>query len=112
MNHFRAKKSLGQNFLKDPHYLSRIVDAAQVGPVDHVLEIGPGLGHLTRTLSERAGGVLALELDERLIPLLRRDFGTAPNVEIVQADALERSEERRVGKECACLCRSRWSPYH
>jgi 16S rRNA (adenine1518-N6/adenine1519-N6)-dimethyltransferase len=88
-DNIRAKKSLGQNFLKDPHYLDRIVEAAQVGRADNVLEIGPGLGHLTRTLSERAGRVLALELDERLIPLLRRDFGAAPNVEIVQADALE-----------------------
>ena len=46
----RANKSLGQNFLKDPHYLNRIADAAQVGPGDQVLEIGPGLGHLTRSL--------------------------------------------------------------
>ncbi len=46
----RAKKSLGQNFLKDPHYLNKIADAAQVGPGDQVLEIGPGLGHLTTVL--------------------------------------------------------------
>jgi 16S rRNA (adenine1518-N6/adenine1519-N6)-dimethyltransferase len=98
MDHIRAKKSLGQNFLKDPHYLNRIVDAAQVSPVDQVLEIGPGLGHLTRTLTERSGRVLALELDERLIPLLRRDFSAAPNVEIVKADALEYPYESLPGK--------------
>jgi 16S rRNA (adenine1518-N6/adenine1519-N6)-dimethyltransferase len=87
-NTIRAKKSLGQNFLKDPHYLRKIVDAALVGPEDLVLEIGPGLGHLTRVLASRARKVLALELDERLIPLLRQEFSILPNVEIVQADAI------------------------
>jgi 16S rRNA (adenine1518-N6/adenine1519-N6)-dimethyltransferase len=85
----RAKKSLGQNFLKDPHYLKKIVDAAQVGPEDQVLEIGPGLGHLTRVLAARAKKVLALELDERLIPHLQQEFSMLRNVEIVQADAIE-----------------------
>jgi 16S rRNA (adenine1518-N6/adenine1519-N6)-dimethyltransferase len=93
----RAKKSLGQNFLKDPHYLAKIVDAARVGPEDRVLEIGPGLGHLTRELAARAGTVLALELDERLIPLLRNEFSVLPNVEIVQADALAYPYERLSG---------------
>jgi 16S rRNA (adenine1518-N6/adenine1519-N6)-dimethyltransferase len=85
----RAKKSLGQNFLKDPNYLRKIADAALVGPEDLVLEIGPGLGHLTRVLASRAKKVLALELDERLIPLLRKEFGMLRNVEIVQADAID-----------------------
>jgi 16S rRNA (adenine1518-N6/adenine1519-N6)-dimethyltransferase len=89
MTFIRAKKSLGQNFLKDPHYLAKIADAARITKDDRVLEIGPGLGHLTRVLSERAKNILALELDERLIPLLQNEFGAAPNVEIVQADALE-----------------------
>jgi 16S rRNA (adenine1518-N6/adenine1519-N6)-dimethyltransferase len=88
-NTIRAKKSLGQNFLKDPNYLKKIVDAAGVGPDDLVIEIGPGLGHLTRVLASRAKKVLALELDERLIPLLRREFSLLHNVEIVQADAIE-----------------------
>ncbi|MGE5173959.1 MAG: 16S rRNA (adenine(1518)-N(6)/adenine(1519)-N(6))-dimethyltransferase RsmA [Betaproteobacteria bacterium] len=92
-NHIRAKKSLGQHFLKDPHYLKRIADIAQVGPNDQVLEIGPGLGHLTRLLAERAGRVMALELDERLVPLLRKDFSAFRNVEITQADALEYAYE-------------------
>ena len=46
----RPLKSLGQNFLRDPHYLNRIADAARIGPEDQVLEIGPGLGHLTAVL--------------------------------------------------------------
>ncbi len=96
--HIRAKKSLGQNFLKDAHYLRKIAEAAQVGPEDRIIEIGPGLGHLTRVLSERAKKVLALELDERLIPLLREEFSDVQNIEIVQADALEYDYESLPGK--------------
>lgn len=91
MNHLgtiRPKKSLGQNFLKDPHFLDKIVAAAGVGPQDRVLEIGPGLGHLTRVLAERAQQVLALELDDRLIPCLRSTFDGVHSVDIVQCDAL------------------------
>jgi 16S rRNA (adenine1518-N6/adenine1519-N6)-dimethyltransferase len=87
--YIRPKKSLGQNFLKDPHYLEKIVETAQVGPHDQVLEIGPGLGHLTRLLAERAGMVLALELDHRLIPYLRQEFSSNRHVEIRAEDALE-----------------------
>lgn len=83
------KKSLGQNFLKDPRYLGKIVEAARIGPRDQVLEIGPGLGHLTRALAETGCMLLLLELDDRLIPRLREEFGPLPNVEIVHADALE-----------------------
>jgi 16S rRNA (adenine1518-N6/adenine1519-N6)-dimethyltransferase len=89
MSTIRAKKSLGQNFLKDPHYLDKIVNSARITSNDLVLEIGPGLGHLTRALAARAKKVLALELDEQLIPLLWKDFAECRNVEIVQADALE-----------------------
>ena len=89
MNTIRAKKSLGQNFLKDPHYLRRIADAAQVGPLDQVLEIGPGLGHLTRVLTERAKNVLAIEVDDRLIPILQNEFSSVQNFELLHADALE-----------------------
>ena len=87
--HIHPKKSLGQNFLTDPHYLRKIVDAAQVSPVDHVLEIGPGKGHLTRELAARAGRLIVIELDDRLVPLLREDFGGASNVAIVHGDALQ-----------------------
>jgi len=85
----RPKKSLGQNFLTDPRYLRKIVDAAQIGPGDRVIEIGPGLGHLTRQLASRAGELVIIELDDRLIPRLREEYGAAANVRIVHADALE-----------------------
>jgi 16S rRNA (adenine1518-N6/adenine1519-N6)-dimethyltransferase len=88
INHIHPKKSLGQNFLKDPHYIKKIADAARITSEDQVLEIGPGLGHLTRELAARAKKVLALELDDRLIPVLRNEFSASPAVEIVQADAL------------------------
>jgi 16S rRNA (adenine1518-N6/adenine1519-N6)-dimethyltransferase len=89
MNTIRAKKSLGQNFLKDPHYLRRIADAAQVEPEDHVIEIGPGLGHLTRVLVGRAKNVLAIEVDDRLIPILKNEFSGMQNFELLHTDALE-----------------------
>ncbi len=87
--HIHPKKSLGQNFLTDPHYLRKIADAAQVTAVDQVLEIGPGLGHLTRELVAQAGRLVVIELDDRLIPRLHAEFGSSPHVGIVHADALE-----------------------
>jgi 16S rRNA (adenine1518-N6/adenine1519-N6)-dimethyltransferase len=94
----RAKKSLGQNFLKDPHYLCKIADAAQIGPEDQVLEIGPGLGHLTAVLAARAERVLALELDTRLIPVLDRQFSGQEHITIVHADALDYPYGELTGK--------------
>ncbi len=87
--YIRAKKSLGQNFLKDPHYLEKIAEAARIAPSDQVLEIGPGRGDLTRLLAVRAGKVLAVELDHRLIPYLRGEFSSLAHVEIFAGDALE-----------------------
>ncbi len=89
MSTIRAKKSLGQNFLKDQYYLEKIADSARLASSDLVLEIGPGLGHLTHVLAARARKVLALELDARLIPLLEKEFAEYQNVELVHADALE-----------------------
>ena len=81
-------KSLGQNFLHDQNQLRRIVAAAEVGPADKVLEIGPGLGPLTELLLEKAGKVLAIETDARLVAFLRERFSN-PKWELVHADALE-----------------------
>ena len=64
----RPKKSLGQNWLVDESALSRITAAAELSPQDTVLEIGPGLGALTRHLAERAGHVIAIDLDAALLP--------------------------------------------
>lgn len=85
----RPKKSLGQNFLTDQRALERIVEAAELGPEDVVLEIGPGLGTLTRVLAERAGRVIAVELDQRLVGILSQTLADLPNVEIVHGDILQ-----------------------
>jgi 16S rRNA (adenine1518-N6/adenine1519-N6)-dimethyltransferase len=69
-------KSLGQNFLHDAHQLERIVAAGEVTATDKVLEIGPGLGPLTDLLLARAGEVLAIEMDGRLVEFLAERFGT------------------------------------
>src|SRR5512142_1876179 len=66
-----AVKSLGQNFLDDPQALQQVASAAEIEPTDTVLEIGPGLGSLTRYLSVRAQAVVAVELDEKLMPVLK-----------------------------------------
>ncbi len=84
----RPDKRLGQNFLVDESALRRIVQAAEVGPQDRVLEIGPGLGALTRLLAARAAHVTAVELDARLLPALREVVGARPNVRLVQGDIL------------------------
>jgi 16S rRNA (adenine1518-N6/adenine1519-N6)-dimethyltransferase len=69
-------RSLGQNFLHDGNQLRRIVDAAEIKPTDKILEIGPGLGPLTELLLEKAGEVLAIETDARLVEFLCERFGT------------------------------------
>jgi 16S rRNA (adenine1518-N6/adenine1519-N6)-dimethyltransferase len=83
------QKKWGQNFLTDARILESIADAAQVGPEDTVLEIGPGLGHLTRVLSRRAARVVAVEIDRDLAARLTADFADTPNIEIVCGDILQ-----------------------
>ncbi|HHY87311.1 MAG TPA: ribosomal RNA small subunit methyltransferase A [Chloroflexi bacterium] len=83
------KKSLGQNFLVDPAGLQRVVEAAGIPPEAEVLEIGAGLGSLTRYLALAARQVTAVELDQNLIPVLRDVLAGAPNVRIIHGDMLE-----------------------
>jgi len=83
------KKSLGQNFLVDEQHLDRVVAAADLTADDTVLEIGPGLGALTRRLAAKAGRVIAVELDDRLITILRAQFATQSHVSIVHGDMLK-----------------------
>ena len=82
------KKSLGQNFLFDDGLLEKIVQAADLTVQDDVLEIGPGLGALTRQLAIQGGRVVAVELDQRLLPVLEDELADFPNVELVHGDAL------------------------
>jgi 16S rRNA (adenine1518-N6/adenine1519-N6)-dimethyltransferase len=85
----QPRKSLGQNFLTEPRALERIVEAAELGPEDIVLEIGPGLGTLTRLLAAGAERVVAIELDRRLVEILKQTLANLPNVEIIHGDILE-----------------------
>lgn len=85
----RLKKSLGQNFLVSPQALQQVVSSADITDEDTVLEIGAGLGSLTRHLAGRASRVVTVEIDERLIPPLQEVLAPFPNVELVQGDILE-----------------------
>lgn len=84
----RPDRGLGQNFLVDQSVLERIVAAADLTPDDSVVEIGAGTGALTRLLAAQAGHVLAVELDQRLMPLLESELSSFDNVTLVQADIL------------------------
>ena len=84
----RPAKALGQNFLHDQNLARWIVDQAQITPADYVIEIGPGLGALTRFILEKGAHVLAIEKDARLATFLRSRFGDE-RLEIVNTDALK-----------------------
>jgi 16S rRNA (adenine1518-N6/adenine1519-N6)-dimethyltransferase len=85
----RPSRALGQNFVADPNTVRRIARLAGVGPGDHVIEIGPGLGSLTLALAETGADVLAVEADRHLIPVLEEVVGGAGgSVHVVHADAM------------------------
>lgn len=84
----RPKRSLSQNFLTDPDALDAIVAAAELQPGEAVVEVGPGLGVLTRRLISAGCRVLAVELDERLAAYLRRELGSVPGFDLIERDAL------------------------
>ncbi|WP_078593264.1 16S rRNA (adenine(1518)-N(6)/adenine(1519)-N(6))-dimethyltransferase RsmA [Evansella clarkii] len=86
---FSFKKSLGQNFLIDTNILNRIVDAAEVTESTGVIEIGPGIGALTEQLAKRAQKVVAFEIDQRLIPILKETLSSYPHVEVINEDVLK-----------------------
>ena len=87
-NGLYADKRLGQNFLIDESALHKVVEAAGVGPEDRVLEIGAGLGSLTRHLAVCARQVVTVELDERPLPMLKQVLEPFPNVQLVPGDIL------------------------
>ncbi|MBP7356128.1 MAG: 23S rRNA (adenine(2030)-N(6))-methyltransferase RlmJ, partial [Longilinea sp.] len=89
--HLNPKKKLGQNFLMDNAALQRVVTAAEIQPEDEVLEIGAGLGSLTRHLSQAAQRVVAVELDQQLVPILQQVLAGMTNVQIVAGDILEQN---------------------
>ncbi len=86
---FHFQKRYGQNFLIDSHVLDRIVEASGVTENDCVVEIGPGIGTLTQYLAEKAGRVVAVEIDDALIPILKETLAPYPNVTVLHADILK-----------------------
>ena len=86
---FRFSKSLGQNFIIDPTVCPRMAEECGAGPGVGVLEIGPGVGVLTEQLARRAEKVAAIELDERLLPVLDETLGEYDNVRVIHGDALK-----------------------
>src|ERR1700679_4368374 len=88
-------RSLGQNFLHDENQLRKIVAAAEISCADKILEIGPGLGPLTELLLEKAGEVLAIEMDARLVDFLCERFGTEQrDAELLAGGLTSRLETR------------------
>ncbi len=85
----KARKGLGQHFLIDGSILQLITSAAKLSHNDIVIEIGPGLGILTRELARQAGQVIAIELDNKLAAILRQALASFDNVTIVNQDILE-----------------------
>ena len=85
---FQHKHSLGQNFLTDAALLETLIDETGLGPQDHILEVGPGGGDMTRLLSARCKSVTAVEIDRDLIPILRVIMDRAENFTLVEGDIL------------------------
>lgn len=86
---FNFQKKFGQNFLIDTHVLERIVESANITKDDVVLEIGPGIGTMTQYLAESAGKVLAIEIDDKLIPILQDTLSAYDNVRVIHQDVLK-----------------------
>lgn len=85
----RARKGLGQHFLVDEEVLGLIISGAQLTPTDVVMEIGPGLGVLTRELVKQAGCVVAIELDNKLAAILKQTLASFKNVVVINEDVLK-----------------------
>ena len=100
----KANKSLGQNFLINSEVVENIVNSSEITDEDMVVEIGPGLGTLTKYLLEKAGKVLCVELDSKMIKILQDRFSIYDNFEVINADVLKLnlndiiSENKKQGK--------------
>ena len=88
-NNFTFRKKFGQNFLIDSHVIEKIIEAAEIDENTEVLEIGPGIGTLTQYLVEAAKTVTAVEIDDKLIPILKKTLAEYDNVNIIHGDILK-----------------------
>lgn len=97
--HITANKNLGQNFLIDDETVAGIVETASVSKEDLIIEIGPGLGTLTKELLERAGKVICIELDKRMIEILEDRFSMYDNFKVINEDVLKVNLKDLIQKE-------------
>ena len=97
--HIRANKSLGQNFLIDETVVENIVEASQIERKDLVIEIGPGLGTLTKYLLEKAQKVICIELDKKMVKILQDRFSLYKNFELINQDVLTVNLKKIIEKE-------------
>lgn len=100
---FNFQKRYGQNFLIDSHILEKIIEASEITREDCVLEIGPGIGTMTQYLAESAGRVIAVEIDQSLIPILSDTLSSYENVTVINEDILKLDinklvEEKNAGR--------------
>lgn len=96
---FKFTKSLGQNFLIDDSVLVDIIQGAEIGEDDFVIEIGPGVGTLTREMLKKAKKVCAIELDSDLIPILQQELKDFDNLILINKDALKVDFNQIIGEE-------------
>ena len=94
-----ANKNLGQNFLIDENVIQNIIDSAQISENDFVIEIGPGLGTLTSQLVEKAGKVIAIELDKKMVKILQERFSLYHNFQLLNEDVLKVDLRKLIEKE-------------
>ena len=88
-HNFKFSKSLGQNFLIDDNVIDRILEGARLSETDKIIEVGPGIGTLTREMGKVAENVVAIEIDKTLIPILKETLADLDNVEVVNEDILK-----------------------
>ncbi|MBQ2054092.1 MAG: 16S rRNA (adenine(1518)-N(6)/adenine(1519)-N(6))-dimethyltransferase RsmA [Eubacterium sp.] len=93
-NGFTFHKKYGQNFLIDSHVIDKIISVADLDKNSRVLEIGPGIGTLTQYLAEAAGEVVAVEIDDKLIPILSKTLAEYDNVRVIHGDILKQDTEQ------------------
>ena len=88
-HNFQLSKSLGQNFITDRGVIESIIEGANIGEDDLVIEIGPGIGVLTAEAAEAAKKVIAIEIDKKLIPILAETLAAYDNIEVINQDILK-----------------------
>lgn len=98
-HNFQLSKSLGQNFITDKNVLDSIIAGAEVGPEDLVIEIGPGIGVLTSEAADIAAKVIAVEIDSKLIPILKETLSEYDNVELINQDILKTDLKEIIERE-------------